>query len=438
MPLLHRNTLPAWVLPFIDRIELALIVAIAVLLPFDHWFFGHLVNPAPTRVLGFILTVIWILQWRARELRFTFEFWHGLVAVFLATCLFSAVASPQIPNPEINNLQYKLVATSKIVTAMLFLIFASSALTLDKIKVFLRVHLVVGVSICVVSLILYVLHLLQIWPTSFALWVDEKAYTSVRIQGVSYEPHRFGAYTMTLLPWLLLPALRRFCGWSDTAAIAAFWVVALCLILSFAIGTYLALPILLLLLACSSQKNFSSMLKAALGLAVILAVISTVPAIYDSALDIIFDKARSQSLSDRLSHWAAALVLTFRFPATGVGPESYSYFLVYFDPRLADATPASNPPQNMLLGIAANTGWPGIVSFMTFQLGFLITYIKRHRQSDGNKSVSYASFSIAFSHFIYQQSIWLPWSLNQWLFMAFAMATLKSGTARPKRHDLPT
>jgi hypothetical protein len=69
MSLLHQErhkdghrTLPPWVTLLIDRAELTLIVAMAILLPFDHWFFGHMVNPAPMRVLGFVLTGVWLLQ----------------------------------------------------------------------------------------------------------------------------------------------------------------------------------------------------------------------------------------------------------------------------------------------------------------------------------------------------------------------------------------
>lgn len=424
MTLPQRDVLPPWALSLLNRIETMLIAAMAILLPFDHWFFGHLVNPAPMRVLGFVLTAVWLLQCATRQIRFRFEIWHGFLAIFLVICFYSAFASPAIPDTRINNFQYKLIATAKIVAAMLFLVLASQALDMKKILVFLRVHLLIGVTICTASLVMYMLHVSRLWPNGFMLWVEPDIYMFVRLQGVSYEPHRFGAYTMTLLPWLLLPELRRCCGWSNGFALAALSIVFLCLLLSFAVGTFVALPLLLLLLIYHSRANFSSMLKVALGLAIMIAVMSKIPVVYDSILEIIEVKSRSQSLSDRLYHWKIAIIQSVLYPWTGVGPESYSYFLATLNPALANATPATNPPQNMLLGITANTGLPGIASFLAFLFTFLVAYVMRYRKSDAGKLVSYAGFAIACSHFVYQQSIWLPWSLNQWLFMAIAWAAL--------------
>jgi O-antigen ligase len=431
MPLLHPNAPPSWLPPFVDRIELVLIAAMAVLLPFDHWFFGHLVNPAPTRVLGFVLAGIWLLQILARRTSFKFEYWHAFLLAFLAICFYSAIFSPVIPNPKIPNFQYKIVAATKIVTAMLFLVLACHALDRQKILVFLRVHIVVGVLICAISLVLYILHLTRILPNGFALWVEPDIYTFVRIQGVSYEPHRFGAYTMTLIPWLVFPELRRVLGWKDGVALLALGIVFFCLIFSFAIGTYVALPVLLLLLAGHSQKNLSMMLRVGLLASILFAVAMKTPFIYESVLEVIEVKMRSKSLIVRLYQWSAAWVEAILYPWTGVGPEAYSFFLRMIDKRLANVTTASHPPQSMLLGILANTGLPGIFSFLLFMLAFLIGYIVRYRKSGGDKLVSYAAFAIAASHFVYQQSIWLPWSLNQWLFMAMAWAALESRQKPP-------
>lgn len=431
MPSPHSNSPLTRLLPLFDRIELALIIAMAVLLPFDHWFFGVLVNPAPTRVIGFVLVGIWLLQIVSRRMRFNFEYWHVFLLVFLAICFFSALFSPIIPNPKIPNLRYKIVAATKIVAAMLFLVLACRALDRRKIIIFLRVHLVVGVSICAVSIVFYILHLSRILPNGFALWVEPDIYTFVRIQGVSYEPHRFGAYTMTLIPWLIFPELRRALGWKDGIAFVALASVFFCLIFSFAVGTYIAVPVLLVMLAAHSQKSLSVMLRVGLLITVVFAVAMQIPFIYDSTLEVIAVKLRSLSLLDRVYHWSAAVVETYLYPWTGVGPEAYSYFLGMINPRLSHATPASNPPQNMLLGIMANTGIPGITGFMLFMIVFLIGYIVRYRNSRGEKLVSYAALTIAASHFVYQQSIWLPWSLNQWLFMAMAWAALENQLPQP-------
>jgi O-antigen ligase len=362
-------------------------------------------------------------------LRFNFEYWHVFLLVFLAICFFSALFSPIIPNPKIPNYRYKIVAATKIVAAMLFLVLACQALDRRKIIVFLRVHLVVGVSICAVSIVFYLLHLSRILPNGFALWVEPDIYTFVRIQGVSYEPHRFGAYTMTLIPWLIFPELRRALGWKDGIAFVALAAVFFCLIFSFAVGTYIALPVLLLMLACHSQKSLSIMLRVGLLITVMFAVAMQIPFIYDSTLEVIAVKLRSLSLLDRVYHWGAAVVETYLHPWTGVGPEAYSYFLRSVNEGFSQATPATNPPQNMLLGIMANTGIPGISSFMLFMIAFLAGYIVRYRKSHGEKLVSYAALTIAISHFVYQQSIWLPWSLNQWLFMAMAWAALETRPA---------
>jgi O-antigen ligase len=424
MPFPYNNTMPAKALHLLNRIELPLIAAMAILLPFDHWFFGHLVNPAPMRVLGFVLTGVWLLQCVTRQIQLKFEIWHLFVVLFLATCFYSAIESPVILNPAIDNYRYKIVAAAKIVTAMLFMALACQAMNQQKIILFLRIHLMVGVTICALSLVMYALHITKIWPHGFMLWVEPDIYAFVRIQGVSYEPHRFGAYAMTLIPWLLIPELRRHCGWSSEFALAALATVLLCLMLSFAVGTFIALPVLLLLLACYSQKNLSVMLRTGLILTILFALVVSIPTVYQSLLEIIEVKIRSQSLSDRLYHWAIAIIEIRMHPWTGVGPEGYSYYLAQLEPKLAHATPASNPPQNMLLGIMANTGVPGIISFILFLMAFLQNYISRYRNSENNKLISYASLAIALSHFIYQQSIWLPWALNQWLFMAFAWAAL--------------
>jgi O-antigen ligase len=432
MLLPHRNALPSWAPRLIDNTEMALIAAMAILLPFDHWFFGHMVNPAPMRVLGFVLTGVWLLQITSRKIQFKFEYWHAFTLIFLVICFCSAIFSPAIPDPTIPNYRYKILATIKIAAALLFLAMACHALNREKIILFLRIHLVLGVSICTVSLIMYALHMTRVWPNGFALWVEPDIYTFVRIQGVSYEPHRFGAYAMTLIPWLLIPDLHKSCGWGGGVALVALAIVFFSLLLSFAVGTFIALPVLLLLLACYSPQNLSIMLRIALGATLLLALATKFPSVYESVLEVIYVKMHSQSLTDRQYQWAFAVLEVIINPWTGVGPEAYSYFVAYLDPRMPNATPVSNPPQSMLLGIMANTGFPGIVSFILFLTAFLINYVMRYRKTGGDRLISYASFAIALSHFVYQQSIWLPWALNQWLFMAMAWAALWRQPEAPK------
>lgn len=409
----------------LNRLESVLIVAMALLLPFDHWFFGHIINPAPTRVLGLALCGIWALQIASRQITFRLHLWHVLALLFVAVCFYSAIFSPVIPNPDIDNFRYKLIAVAKIAAALLFLVLACQALDTTKILLFLRTHLVVGTVICIVSLVLYALHMTRIHSHGFALWVEPDIYTFVRIQGVSYEPHRFGAYAMTLIPWLLLPKLRSLLGISLPIALAALAVTFISLALSYAVSTYIALPVMLLLLAVHTRENLPIMLRIGLLITIALGLAMQIPAVRHGTADIIDVKMRGDSLKVRIHQWQLAIVETAVFPRTGVGPESYSYFLGQIDPRLKNATPVTKPPQSMLLGIMANTGLPGVGSFLLFMLGFSIAYIRRYRMTRADKSLSYAAMAIAFSHFVYQQSIWLPWSLNLWLFMAMAWAALQ-------------
>jgi len=426
MKLIHQATPSSTHVVALNCLEMILIGAIAVLLPFDHWFFGHIINPAPTRVLGFVLTAVWFVQIVLRQSAFRLRIWHLMALIFVAVNFYSALYSPVIPNPEINNYRYKLIAASKILSAMLFLILACQAFDRKKILLFLRIHVVVGTAICTASLIFYVLHMTKIYPNGFGLWVEPDIYTFVRIEGVCYEPHRFGAYAMTLIPWLLLPKLRSALNFSTRFGLVALAAIFISMMLAYAISTYVALPVLLLMLAVQSKENFARMLRLGLVATIALALLMQIPAVRQGTGDIIDVKMRGESVLDRKYQWQIAVIETWLNPWTGVGPEGYSHFISMIDRRMKNVTPASNPPQSMLFGIMANSGLPGLTSFLLFMLTFLVSYIRRYKNTKGDKTLSYAGIAIVISHFVYQQSIWLPWSLNLWLFMALAWGALTS------------
>jgi O-antigen ligase len=428
---------PSSTLGLLGRMEMALIAALAILLPFDHWFFGHIVNPAPMRVVGMALCVVWLAQLAMRQLRFVLTAWHGLVLVFLAATIFSALASPLTPAPTALSLQSKLVASSKIAAAMLFFVLASQALDLSKIRFFLRIHLVNGAVICTLSLVLYFLHQYRIWPHNFALWVDPDIYNFARIQGVSFEPHRFGAYTLSLLPFFLLRELRENIGWRCTALdLPLLLVISIAAILSYAVSALLVLPVMLGLLYGTSPARRRQLLWLLLGLTVLIAVLLAIPAVRDATFEIIEVKMRGQSLNSRFGKWIVAVFMFLFFPWTGVGPEGYSYFYPWFDHSVKVATPASHPPQSIFFGLLANQGLFGVLSFFAVIGTFATGVVRRIRNlSSEDRVLPYALAVIALTHFLLQFAIWLPWSLNQWLYMAMAWAALASAPASSGRHS---
>lgn len=436
MPSLHRNALPAWAISLIDRTELALIAAMAILLPFDHWFFGHLVNPAPMRVLGFVLTGVWLVQCAIQRPGLQLQKWHALMLVFLATCFYSAFFSPDIPNPKINSMTYKLIAASKIVAAMLFFTLACHMLTRAKLLLFLRIHLFNGTVICCASLILYFLHLYAIWPYNFALWVEEDIYNFVRIQGVSFEPQRFGAYMLTLLPFFLSRDLRKEIGWPCSHIDPFILVVMLATtFLSYAISTYLVLPVMLLLLFGRSRLQMRKLAWIFVGFAAMTAILLSIPAVRDATFEIVTVKLRGQSVTTRLHNWDVALREFQVLPWVGVGPESYSYFYGFFDTRVRSATPASHPPHSLFFGLLANQGLPGVLAFFGMMAAFGIALMRRLAAMPPGNNLAYTLAVIALVHFLVQFTIWLPWSLNQWLYMAMAWsASQVSSSTTVYRH----
>jgi len=439
MPLLHRNALPSWAPLLIDRIELALIAAMAILLPFDHWFFGHMVNPAPMRVLGFVLTGIWLLQLVLNSRPFRFEYWHLAVALFLITCFTSAFFSPVIPTPEIPNYSYKLIAALKIVAAMLFFILACHALTYEKLKFFLRIHMCNGAIICTTSLILYFLHFSKIWPYNFALWVDQDIYNFVRIQGVSFEPQRFGAYMLAQLPFFMSRNLRREIGWHCTNAdYALLGIMMIATLLSYAMSTYAVLPVMILLLYGTSRSNWRALIWGSTGMLAVAVLLISIPVIREATIEIISVKMRGQSMSTRHHNWGIAYLEYLTTPWTGVGPESYSYFYPFFDRSAAGATPSSHPPHGIYFGLLANLGMPGVLAFFSMIIAFAATLARRVLAMTTNRSLTYTLAIISLSHFLVQFTIWLPWSLNQWLYMAMAWAALQTPQPASQPTTQPT
>jgi len=445
MSLLHQErhkdghrTLPPWVTLLIDRAELTLIVAMAILLPFDHWFFGHMVNPAPMRVLGFVLTGVWLLQFIIRRVKLKVQAWHIWILVFLGTCFYSAVFSTKLPGQfPFDSALYKLTATLKIAAAMLFLVLACRMLTRDTLLLFLRIHLFNGTIICTVSLVLYFLHLYGIWPYNFALWVDNDIYNFVRIQGVSFEPQRFGAYMLTQLPFFLSRDLRRQIGWpcSDLDVLILFIMLAT-VFLSYALSTYLVLPIMLLFLFGTSQANLRNLIWAFAGSLAMAALLLSIPIIREATLEIVTVKLQGQSIATRLHNWSVAYRLFTFFPWIGVGPESYSYFYVLADPQVIGATPSSHPPHSLLFGLLANLGIPGTLAFFSMVVAFGIALTKRLAAMPQNRNLAYTLAVIVLAHFLVQFTIWLPWSLNQWLYMAMAWVAAQPSpsSAPPIQH----
>jgi hypothetical protein len=439
MQSLNRNRLPVRALSLIDKTEMVLIATMAILLPFDHWFFGHMVNPAPMRVLGFVLTAIWLLQLVLHRQPFRFEYWHLAVTLFLITCFTSAFFSPIIPTPEIPNYSYKLIATLKIVAAMLFFILACHALTYEKLKFFLRIHLYNGAIICTTSLILYFLHFSKIWPYNFALWVDQDIYNFVRIQGVSFEPQRFGAYMLTQLPFFMSRSLRLEIGWRCTNAdYALLGIMMITTLLSYAMSTYIALPVLIFLLYGTSRCNWRTLIWGSTGLLAVAVMLISIPVIREATIEIITVKMQGQSMSTRHHNWGIAYLEYLTTPWTGVGPESYSYFYPFFDRSAAGATPSSHPPHGIYFGLLANLGMPGVLAFFSMIVVFAATLARRIIAMTTNRSLAYTLAIISLSHFLVQFTIWLPWSLNQWLYMAMAWAALQTSPAASQQTTQPT
>lgn len=409
------------------RLEAVLISSMALLLPFDHWFFGHMVNPAPMRILGLILTAVWILQIALGQARFQFQRWHWSVVLFLAVCTFSAIFSPLLPStPAVVNYQIKLIAVAKIAAALAFLMLACQCLNKQKLVFFLRIHLSVGTIICFVSLLLYFLHLYHVWPRNFALWVDKDIYNFVRIQGVSFEPQRFGAYMLTQIPFFLSRKLRQEIGWRCTWFDYVILLVMMTVtILSYAVSTYIVMPIMLVALLCTSKAQMHKLIRLAVGVGAIATMLVSIPAVRDATFEIIDVKLRGDSMNTRQHNWRVAAVEAMFVPWTGVGPEGYSYFYPYFDYSVSKTTPSSHPPHSIFFGLLANTGIPGVLGFLVLIIWFCVSFIKLYRSHARGSELAYTLAIVASAHMLMQATIWLPWSLNQWLYMAMAWAAAR-------------
>ena len=252
-----------------------------------------------------------------------------------------------------------------------------------------------------------------------------------RLSSVSIEPQAFASYLLTAIPFIIYALLQNPSKIFSRKNLWIFLIIdIIAFILTFSTGGFVAaLAVFILFLFIIFLKARYISKKRLIQLFTIFIIIIIVAfsfwsdAIVSSVekLTLLQDPSLS-SAAVRIHFWQIGVEMIKDHFLLGVGPESYGYF---YEQYAGQKSPEAlvQPPQNIIIGMAANLGIFGgflflLVFLIPFWLMFKYIRIKDQDISFFAKSLS----SVILALFVQHLTFWSPYAFFFWFFIGIVLS----------------
>jgi O-antigen ligase len=239
---------------------------------------------------------------------------------------------------------------------------------------------------------------LQYFSGQSLFGITYQAGSNERLQGASGDDLHYGIFLSVLMPL----ALWRLCERRQTYAISIMMIVIFLVVMSGARTSILfsLLAAILLFFRIGSKYRVISILLVSLVFLVSYQVSPVVKErVMATQIDELSESQLDQLLSWRLSAWKTGLNMLRLNPITGVGANAFEEAYVEYRVNQHDPFPQGGiyHAHQLYVGLAAETGWPGLLGFL---LIISSVYVWWRKSSDVSKRLA-APYAASLSVIIF-------------------------------------
>lgn len=427
--------------PFPRNVINFLLLLLVVLIPTG--VLAKILPMHPGVIIIFLVFLLWLsyvlLSGTVQTVRASLLF--GVFAFLILLSLFSWWFAPEIPSyvndynlEKVNPLRSPdLVRIYGVISLIKSLVFAYLIAVLisgrELLKRVLKLLIFSSVAFSLYGIVMFLLNIAGVSINTGLV----TGWLAPRIESVSVEPQAFSSYLMCILPILFVGFLAKkdfLFGKKTTLLFLIIDLIAFVLTFSTGgyltlIGLFIAFVLLLFFTPLKVHIDVSRFLKVTMVFVFALILIGGFAKNYLVAtFGKVWETSYDAGLMEREIFWETAVDIMKDRPLLGVGPASYGYF---FEKYYGAPSPQVDvqPPQNLFLGMGANIGILGMLSYL-FIFGYIfwklfIKGISRNKNFFLN-ILSCALFLVVLSLFIQNMAFWTPYAFFLWFFLGLALA----------------